>query len=89
MFGTCPTLCPLQFLLLDFSWLYRLAPVNVPNYVDATKEFSLCNVIFMRMISLCVKHAYLRLERFYLPFPFCQRVAFRSMLGGGSFTTDF
>ena len=34
---------------------------------------SFCNVIFMPMISPSVKNTPLGLERFYVPFPFCQR----------------
>ena len=45
---TCPTLCPLQCLLLELSWLCQLTQVYVTNFNHAIQKKSpICNVIFM------------------------------------------
>ena len=38
MLVNCPTLCPLDFLLLEFTWLCQGAQEYVPNHNDAMRE---------------------------------------------------
>ena len=76
---TCPTLCPLQFLL--FTLLIGNHKCVSRTVLMSRMKSSSCKVIFMRMISPSVKHTPLEFERFCLLFSSCQRVALRSMTG--------
>ena len=68
---TCPTLCPLQFLLITL--LIGTHKCEPHTTLIPWMKISICNVIFMRMISPSVKHTPLEFERFGLLFSLSQR----------------